>query len=109
MSSTDTPRPPAHDAQAVGAWSFSPDLAVTGPDETSGRWVVVDLAAPAVPPRVLADAAAVVWGAVDGLRDTEGVVTEVATQVGLDPDDVRADVVTFLESLAADGLIRRTA
>lgn len=108
MSSTDTPQSPAPDAPAAGVWSFSPDLAVTGPDPSHGRWVVVDLAAPAVPPRVLAEAAAVIWGAVDGLRDTEGVVREVAAQVGLEPDAVRADVVVFLESLAADGLLRRT-
>lgn len=108
MSTNDTPRLPTQDAPAAGVWSFSPDLAVTGPDETTGRWVVVDLAAPAVPPRVLAEAAAVIWDAVDGRRDTDGVVAEVADRVGLEPDAVRADVVTFLESLDADGLLRRT-
>lgn len=108
MSNTSTPQSPAPDEPAAGVWSFSPDLAVTGPDTAHARWVVVDLAAPAVPPRVLADAAAVIWSAVDGRRDTDGVVAEVAEQVGLEPDSVRTDVVTFLESLAADGLLRRT-
>jgi hypothetical protein len=105
VSTTETPRSPTQNERAAGAWTYSPDIARTGPSGTDGRYVVVDLASPATPPRVLAGPAAVIWGAVDGVRDTAGIVAEVATQVELEEDAVLRDVVTFLESLATDGLL----
>lgn len=109
MSTIDTPRSPAHQPREAGAWAYSPDVAQTGPADGDGRYAVVDLSAPATPPRILAGPAALVWGAVDGLRDTDAVAAEVAEVVGLSPAEVRTDVEQFLDSLSAEGLLHRTA
>lgn len=55
--------------------------------------------------RALEGSAARVWRALAEPGSTEVVVGRVARDVGADPDAVRADVVAFLEKLAADGLV----
>ena len=87
-------------------WRRSPDAAVTGAPET--RFVVVDLAAPEIPPRVLAGPAATIWACVDGARNTAAITTAVAEAVGLGPDEVRADVERFLSTLQDSGLLVRS-
>lgn len=85
--------------------SYAPDVAHTSVDP-SGRHVVVDLSAPATPPRVLAGPAAIIWGCVDGVRDLDGLVEAVAAEAELEPDDVRADVTAFVADLLHLGLLR---
>lgn len=71
----------------------------------SGRTALIDLDDAAHPPRILNGPAAAVWQAVDGERDLTAVCERVADEFDMTGDEVRSDVVAFLESLAAQGLV----
>lgn len=102
LDMSDDHRPVADVTPARGAWAISPEVAhVPGED----RHALVDLAAPATPPRLLVGSAAVIWECIDGVRDTDAIAATVAEAVGLDVDDVRDDVADFLAALASDGLL----
>ncbi len=91
---------------AVGAadvvWRRAGGLAVV---ESTDRVALLNLDRLAEPPRILEGSAATIWWAVDGERATAGVVRAVASSFGMEPADVEADVVAFLGSLAAVGLL----
>lgn len=87
---------------STDAWRHSPDVAQVAEND---RVVVVDLARPAIPPRVLDGPAAVIWASVDGTRDTAAVVAAVAEAAGTAPADVSDDVATFLDDLRSSGLL----
>ena len=69
------------------------------------RTVLLDLDDAAHPPRILTGPAATVWQAVDGTRDLSAICRWVADEFGTTPDQVSADVRTFLADLAADELL----
>ena len=74
-------------------------------DGVDGRVVVLDLDHLDQPPRVLVEPAAVIWRAVDGLRDEEEVVLVVASAYAMAPDQIRHDVRDFLTELKKLGLV----
>jgi hypothetical protein len=87
------------------AWHRSADVAWVGNGE---RVVVLDLGDPtAARPQLMEGPAAAIWRAVDGVRDTDGVVSAVAAAAGLTTDEVAGDVAGFLEQLWAQGLLER--
>lgn len=57
-------------------------------------------------PQALVGSAAMIWHAIDGVRNESEVVAEVARLAGIDVDVVEADVLAFLQSLAGESLIR---
>lgn len=73
----------------------------------SGRTALIDLDDAAHPPRILNGPAAAVWQAVDGERDLTTLCERVAEEFGMTGDEVHRDVVAFLESLAAQGLVEQ--
>lgn len=75
----------------------------------STRTALIDLDEAAHPPRILHGPAAAVWQAVDGARDLTTLCEQVAAEFDLRGDDVRDDVVSFLESLASQGLVAQEA
>ena len=77
-------------------------------DGAHGRVVLLDLDRLTEPPRVLAEPAAAIWRAVDGLRDEEDIVRAVAAAYAMAPDQIRDDVRTFLTELEGLGLVVRT-
>ena len=98
------------DGSAVGAtmgaadvvWRRAGRVAVV---ESTDRVALLNLDRPAEPPRILEGSAATIWWAVDGERATAEVVRSVASSFGLEPAEVEADVVAFVGSLAAVGLL----
>lgn len=73
--------------------------------ESLDRVALVDLRNLAAPPVVLEASAARIWSVIDGLLTTDDVVEAVAGSFGIATADVRDDVVAFLGTLAAAGLI----
>ncbi|WP_370290697.1 PqqD family protein [Nocardioides sp.] len=71
------------------------------------RVSLLDLAHLDRPPVVLEGSAAIIWKAIDGERDLEGVVAAVADEVFVEADVVRDDVLTFIDQLLGLGLLRR--
>ncbi|MFZ1284195.1 MAG: PqqD family peptide modification chaperone [Propionicimonas sp.] len=59
---------------------------------------------PAGPIQVLQGSAALIWGEAHR-GDRPGLTARVAGQVGIAPDDVRADVDQFVDLLLAQGLL----
>lgn len=87
---------------AAGSWAHASELAeVVG----EHRVVVVDLDHVDDPPVILTDSAAAIWQAVDGAHDDEGVVRVVADEYGVDPTEIRQQVVGFLRQLFTRHLI----
>ena len=87
---------------AVGARVAWLDMAETGED------VVYATALPDGPPLVLGGTAGLIFvSAIEGGTEDE-VVQRVATAAGLDPADVRPDVLTFLDHLVSRGLLTRS-
>lgn len=86
----------------VSAWRHSPDVAQVVDGD---RFVVLDLARPATPPRVLSGPAAVIWSCVDGLRGTPAVAEAVAASVEVSVEEVHDDVAAFLTELRDSGLL----
>jgi hypothetical protein len=77
------------------------DMADTGQD------VVYATALPEGPPLVLGGTAGLIFvSAVDGGTEDD-VVQRVAASAGLDPADVRPDVLAFLDHLVSRGLLVR--
>ncbi len=70
-----------------------------------GRIVVLDLDRLSEPPRLLAEPAAVIWRAVDGLRSEEEIVLTVAAAYAMAADRIRDDVREFLTELEELGLV----
>lgn len=87
---------------SVTVWRHRASVAAVG---DSARTVLIDLTDPAHPPRILQGPAATVWQAVDGRRDLAALCEQVGAEFGLPSDEVTADVVDFLRSLADQGLI----
>ena len=86
-----------------GSLALKKDLAWV--EGAGGRVVILDLDRLSEPPRVLADTAAAIWGAVDGQRTEEQIVTAVAEAYGLEPVQIRDDVTAFLAELSELGLV----
>jgi len=86
----------------VAVWRHTEDVAVV---DSGDRVAVLDLASLAVPPRILEGSAAAIWRAVDGERTALQVVESVAKSFGAETAEIKADVVTFLASLASAGLL----
>jgi Coenzyme PQQ synthesis protein D (PqqD) len=59
-------------------------------------------------PLVLTGTAASIWAAVDGARDDDAVASEVAARYDVPVEQIRTDVLTFLQHLASCQLISRT-
>ncbi len=78
------------------------ELAVVVGDQ---RIVVLELDQPEKPPVVFTDSAAAIWEAVDGTRDTDGVVAHVAHQFGVEASEIRDHVHGFLQELLALNLL----
>ena len=66
------------------------------------------LGRPDEPPVVLTGTAAAIWDAVDGARDDEAVASSVADLYGVPVDEIRHEVLTFLQHLASCRLLPRT-
>ena len=49
--------------------------------------------------------AAAIWSALDGRRENDAIVAELADAAGADVSRVRRDVATFLEDLSRHGLL----
>lgn len=86
-----------------GVWRHKSDLAVV---ESESRTVVLDLDRLDVPPRLLQGPALLIWETLPG-RTTEQVVAEVAAFFDLEPAEVADGVRTFLDDVAAVGLVLR--
>ncbi len=74
-------------------------------DGVDGRVVVLDLDRLSQPPRVLVEPGAVIWRAVDGLRDEAEIVRAVAAEYAIAADQIRDDVRQFLNELEELGLV----
>ncbi len=85
-------------------WRHKAEIAVVS---SQGRAVVLDLDRLDLLPIVLTDTAAAIWQAVDGERGDEAVVSRVADEFEVDADEVRAQILAFLDDLAARDLIVR--
>jgi len=59
------------------------------------------------PPLVLRGPASLIFRAVAPSGTREEIVARVAEEAGLGPDEVRDDVVAFLDTLAAAGIVAR--
>lgn len=85
-------------------WRHKDEIAVVSSDN---RAVVLDLDRLDLLPVVLTDTAAAIWEAVDGERGAEAVVSRVADEFEVNAEEVRAQVLAFLDDLAARDLIVR--
>jgi len=90
--------------QVSPIWRHKEEIAVVSGDN---RAVVLDLDRLDLLPVVLTDTAAAIWQAVDGERDDEAVIAQVAEEFEIDADEVREQILAFLEDLAARDLIVR--
>jgi hypothetical protein len=72
------------------------------------RVAIVTLSRLEDPPVVLTGTAASIWAAVDGARDDEAVACEVAARYDVPVEEIRTEVLTFLQHLASCQLISRT-
>jgi hypothetical protein len=88
----------------VTTYRIAPDVAWHA---SQGRVAVLDLADASAVPFVLEGSASAIWNAVSesGGDGADGVVSSVAVLFGLSADDVRDDVVSFLEELVERALI----
>jgi len=76
--------------------------------EGADRVAIVTLARLQDPPVLLTGTAARIWAAVDGARDDEAVASEVAARYDVPVEEIRTEVLSFLQHLAACQLISRT-
>lgn len=87
-------------------WRRSPALAAI---EAPSRVVLLHLDHIDVPARILEDTSAVIWHAIDGLRDSAAIVSAVADRFGIDEDIIRDQVARFLDDLRAAELVEALA
>jgi len=85
-----------------GAWQRGEHVAYVCSED---RVVLVDLDQSPDTPQILSESAAAVWQAIDGARDTAGIVDVVAASYGLEPEVIAPDVIGFLHTLERQGLI----
>jgi hypothetical protein len=83
-------------------WRRSPALAAI---EAPSRVVLLHLDHVDVPARILEDTSAVIWHAIDGLRDGAAIVSAVADTFGVDEDAIHDQVTRFLDDLRAAELV----
>lgn len=83
-------------------WRRSPALAaIEGPS----RVVLLHLDHVDVPARILEDTAALIWHAIDGLRDSAAIASAVAAAFEVDGAAVQGHVEQFLDDLRAAELV----
>lgn len=82
---------------------------VRAPDLLGRRgWGVVVAARPGAPaPSAVTDAGAEVWDLFDQPRGLDELVAAAAARVGQDPDEVRAGLLSLIEDLEEQGVLRR--
>ena len=85
-------------------WRRSADVAFV---DSPGRVAMLDLRELAKAPVILEETAAAIWSAVDGMRDEEAIVGEVAQQYRVEPTEVAEQVARLLTQLASMNLIER--
>ena len=83
-------------------WRRSPALAAI---EAPSRVVLLHLDHVDVPARILEDTGAVIWHAIDGLRDSAAIVSAVAEEFGIDETMIHDQVAQFLDDLRAAELV----
>ncbi len=88
----------------MSTWSIAPHVAHTG---DSNRIALIDLNDLAAKPRILAGSAAAIWCALVDSAGEENVVSTIATEYGIEPSQVRPEVVEFLGSLQQLGVVDR--
>lgn len=89
-------------ADAAARWHRSPDLAVV---ESEGRVAVLHLAHLGRDPLILEGTAHAIWRALTAYDDLDALNAAVAADFGMDPADTRDQVLSFLESLEAAGVL----
>ena len=92
------------DAAPAGVWSVRDDVAVS---RDEGRAVVLPLGPPEAIPLELTGAGLEIWLLVDGERDLEQIVTEVARLFDTDPAQVGGGVERFLARLEEAQVLER--
>lgn len=86
-------------------WRVGDEVAWTsGPD----RVAVLDLDRPTLLPQLLTDSGAVIWRAVDGERDEDSIIAQVAAEYDVPHTEIGEQVLAFLAELAERHLIVRT-
>ena len=89
----------------MARWRHADDVALVSDVD---RVAVLNLSRLDEPPVVLTGTAAAIWDAVDGARDDETVASSVADLYGVPVDEIRHEVLTFLQHLASCRLLSRT-
>lgn len=79
-----------------------PELAVV---DTEDQVVLLRLETLAAPPVVLDDSGADIWRLIDGQRDLDALVGDVAACYGVGPTQVHEDVSSFVAGLRRNGLL----
>ena len=85
-------------------WRHADNVALVS---AADRVAVVDLSRLDEPPVILTGTAAVIWESVDGAGDDEAVAARVAAVYDVRVDQIRDEVLTFLQHLAACQLLSR--
>lgn len=83
-------------------WRHARDLGVVGAPDGS-RFAVLDLNASQ--PVVLEGTAAAIWELIDGVRTEAGILQELGEAYGVDEDELRSAVGSFLSDLEGQRLI----
>ena len=86
----------------TGPLRLRDDLAWVDGDD---RVVVLDLTRLDQPPLMLESSAGAIWQALAGGPSPDTLVETVAEAHGADPDEVRDDVLRFVDQLVARGLV----
>jgi hypothetical protein len=95
------------DHRAVApVWRRSSALAAV---ESPSRVVLLHLDHVDVPARILEDTGAVIWYAIDGLRDSDAIVSAVAAAFDIDEASIHDQVEQFLDDLRAAELVEALA
>jgi len=76
--------------------------------EEPDRAVILDLEGPTATPLLLEGSAFDIWNEIDGDSDTADIVLQLSRRLGIDPDQIQADVESFLLGLEMEHLISRT-
>ena len=87
-------------------WRIGPEVAWV--DSEPDRVAVLDLDRLDQPAVVLTETSAAIWLSIDGASTDEQIVTQVAAAYGVNPDDIREQVLAFLGDLEQRHLIVRS-